>query len=196
MRFGRVSCIDPVLDFFTGPVVVCLRLNFGHCPFLRGGISCWNRTALVDQRTSCVPTASYSQLSSSASCRRRDKDRFNVPASRTFEHVFFAARHHPIDSDQPHWIAAFGTEGAVDGFGSMRSDSGAMRLMHNGPLLIKVWAALPLWALIEINRDLRTNPGGRPSLTLTGALSALPLHPVRPHVLPRLRDGSVRFLMD
>jgi hypothetical protein len=42
------------------------------------------------------------------------------------------ARQDLFDSDQPQWIAAGAAERAVDGFRSMRSESGAVRLMHSG----------------------------------------------------------------
>jgi hypothetical protein len=61
-----------------------------------------------------------------------DEDRFALPASRAFERMFFAVRQDPFDSDQPQWIAAGVTEWAVDGFWSMRSDSGAAILIHSG----------------------------------------------------------------
>jgi hypothetical protein len=74
----------------------------------------------------------YKGHSNRVPCRLGDEDRFALPASRAFERMFFAVREDPFDSDQPQWIAAGVTEWAVDGFWSMRSDSGAAILIHSG----------------------------------------------------------------
>jgi hypothetical protein len=65
--------------------------------------------------------------------------------------MFLTARQETFDSDQTQWIAAGVTKRTVDRFGSMRSDFGAAILMHSGIPFDRVWPALPLRVLIEIN---------------------------------------------
>ena len=82
-----------------------------------------------------------------------------MPASRTFERMFLAARQDAFNSDQSQWIAAGITERAVDGLWSMRSDSGAAILMHSGIPFDEIWPALLLRVLIEINQGPKGKPG-------------------------------------